>query len=206
MQKFTIIIGILAVCVIAVIAEVLTHDYSFIEPDYMKANVIEMDGKEYAIEDLLFSDEGVADFTIISEADLMDAGLYDYSLQRVSYEGKLFEFVDLSEFENLSVTVLKFVDNSLNIPTIVGAVYRLDFEDEALSGEMYRVIKERVEVRDGFTINETDAYGDASLFINDDLRIGTAFLLVKSGGKVYAFTYPKVRHENIRKLIEKLHG
>jgi len=209
MQKFTIIVGILTVCIIAIIAEVLTNGYSFLNDD-LKTDVLMVSGEEYPIEELLFGeDAGPAtgfDFSLISEEDLRDAGLKDFALQKVGFDGYLFEKIDLTEFTDLNVLKLKLIDKSLDIPTIVGAIYQIDLGEEALSKEMYRIIKQKASARGVYEINETGRYGDDSFFLNDDLRIGTAFLLVKSGEKVYAFTYPKVRHENIKKLIEKLHG
>lgn len=207
MQKFTIVIAILSICVIAVVAEVLTHGYSFLDDKSVQSNVLQVNGREYPIEDLLFGGKTQSfDFSLISEEDLRDSGLYDYALQKTDFDGRLFGFIDLTEFNDLSVVQFKLIDNSLDISTIVGAIYEIDLGEEALSKEMYRIIRERAYAHDWFTINDNVTYGDSAFFINDKLRIGTAFLLVKSGGKVYAFTYPKVRHENIKKLIEKLHG
>lgn len=210
MQKFTIVITILSICVIAVITEVLVHGYSFFDSGKIQTSVLTADGKEYPIEDLLFGGQGsqtqTFDFSLISEEDLRDAGLYNYGLQKTDFDGYLFGFIDLREFTDLSVTKLKLIDNSLDISTIVGAIYELDAKEESLSKELIRIIRERATSKDWFTLNETNKYGDSSFFINDDLRIGTAFLVVKLGEKVYAFTYPKVKHENIKKLIEKLHG
>ncbi len=53
-------------------------------------------------------------------------------------------------------------------------------------------------------VNEIKAFGSGSFYMNDTKRLGTAFLTVLSGNRVYTFSYPKASHDFFKKVVNLL--
>ncbi len=68
--------------------------------------------------------------------------------------------------------------------------------------EVYQLIKLRSSEGLNVNINETDQYGAGSFYLNDPSRSNTAFLTVRIGAVIYAFSYPKDYHAQIKNLIQ----
>ncbi|MFA6992616.1 MAG: hypothetical protein WC269_05080, partial [Candidatus Gracilibacteria bacterium] len=83
-------------------------------------------------------------------------------------------------------------------------VYVFKIGPKADVSGVYDALKLRAAEGVDSEVNETDSYGDASFFVNDSKRQNTAFIVVKIGNLIYAFSYPKDYHPQVKNLIKLL--
>jgi len=67
--------------------------------------------------------------------------------------------------------------------------------------EVYQVLKMRASEGLDVEVNETNDFGNGNFYINDLRRENTAFLVVKIENLIYAFSYPKNYHPQIKNLL-----
>lgn len=68
--------------------------------------------------------------------------------------------------------------------------------------EIYELLKMRASEGLDIEINETNQFGSFSFYMNDSRRPDTTFLVARIGGLVYAFSYPKEYHSQVKNLIQ----
>lgn len=137
----------------------------------------------------------------ISEQQLIQMGFEGMHLERVSAEGLLFQLLDLSDAVNLSKVRFHLTDGK----NVYGVVSEYLLADNTRAKAFYENLRQKASLyAPAVKLNETNSFGTTSFYLNDSKRLGTAFLTVLSGNRVYSFSYPKASHEFFKKFIEFL--
>lgn len=127
------------------------------------------------------------------------AGFQNVTLQRIPFNGIMFERIDLRDFKSVPVVKQNLLQNN---KTIIATFYEFHAKTEPLADEIFSFIKDRAAGPIEAEINETNDYGSGSFFINYSDKKNNAFLIVKTGTSVYAYSYPKGSHSLIESLIK----
>ncbi len=137
----------------------------------------------------------------ITEQQLVQMGFEGMRLERVSADGLLFQLLDLSGTVNLSKVRFHLTDGK----NVYGVVSEYLLADNVRAKTFYENLRQKSSLyAPDIKLNETNSFGTASFYLNDSKRLGTAFLTVLSGNRVYSFSYPKASHEFFKKFIEFL--
>lgn len=134
----------------------------------------------------------------ITFAALQNAGFTNMVLQRVPFNGILFNTIDLRDFKSVSVVQNNLLENN---KTQSAALYEFDAGSRMLANEIYALIKQKTTSLVGVIVNETKQFGETSFYINFNDSAQNAFLVVKLQDTVYALTYKKELHPLIKQLL-----
>ncbi len=199
MQKFTIFTIIFSLAVILVMAELVINDYLESEKN-LQTNVIkEIEGVDEK-SDSSNIDEEQANFKIIDEALLREAGFKDVSFKKVAFSGKIFQLLALPGINNDKV-------NKLNIfqgQNFAATLYQIALNSSEASDELYDYIRNNLTNKPNLAINETNQFGENSFYINNTNKKKIAFLVVMIGSELYGFEYAHQYHPIIKSLISLL--
>jgi hypothetical protein len=132
---------------------------------------------------------------------VQSAGFEDTALQRVPFNGILFETIDLRDFKSVDVITNNFLEHNR---TQIGTINEFHAQSRDLADEIYNFLKEKSGKLIGASINETNTFGDRSFYLNFLELKDNAFLVVKQGENVYALTYKKGEHSNVQTLLKLL--
>lgn len=109
-------------------------------------------------------------------------------------------------FKSLKVSDLRGVDANLSVirneSEMLAKVYVFRPNVTTEVGAVYDFLKERATSGLNMSVNETNEFGQGSFYMNDATRATTAFLVVRIGGVVYGFSYPKAYHAQVKNLIQ----
>ncbi|MBI2463766.1 hypothetical protein HYV57_02320 [Candidatus Peregrinibacteria bacterium] len=202
MHKFTIFTIILSIIVIAVTVDLVVNEYwknnpSGIQNSLSNAapNVLDADNSQKTV-----SDDSLLPVSNISNDLARSAGIIDPQLKEVSFNGKLFQFIDLSAYGFENITKTNVFDGS----DFRFSVYEIHSDHPTLAKEMYKLIQEEASKNSDISANETNQYGDQSFYINHSLKKQTVFLLVLMDSSVYAFEYPRSSHDVVKSILDSL--
>ena len=197
MSKFSIFTSFLSVIIVVILAELLVNEYIAypeIEKEAKTSILTEtIEVPKETVEDLLSPN--------ITFDMLGQAGSTGITLQRVPFNGSLFESIDLREFKSVPVIKQNFLQNNR---LKMGAFYEFRGNSKSIANEVYALLKEKSAGNIGASVNETNDYGDSAFYINYLDNSDTAFLVVKLGDNVYALTYKKPFHALIENIIKLL--
>lgn len=116
------------------------------------------------------------------------------------FNGKVFQLLDVTK---IPVDAIGFYDISQDGATVV-SVTEIALKDEIRALALYTLLQNKTKTYIDLTLNETNAYGDRSFYINHAKKPDEAFLTVKVGKMLYSFAYVKFYHPEIKKLIQLL--
>lgn len=137
----------------------------------------------------------------ITETQLVQMGFDGMRLERASAEGLLFQLLDLSDTVNLSKVRFHLTDGK----NVYGVISEFLLADATRAKTFYQNLRQKSSLyAPDVKLNETNSFGESSFYLNDSKRLGTAFLTVLSGNRVYSFSYPKASHEFFKKFIQFL--
>lgn len=231
MHKFTIFTILLSVCVVLIVADLVLHDYwgeDFASQDAITEQTTpdetsldetspdetvpdETTPDEIAITDPeLYGDEEDNPSEIGTETALKptltqaltaDLGLTEPILETESYTGLIYGFWDLSASLN-GATVLrhKLFDGT----TFLGSIYEIQAATDVDLFSLYEALRTLASTSGTGTINENNAYGEASFYFNHSVKTNTVFLTVRTQKAIYAFEYAPSAHVQMKKLISLL--
>ncbi len=140
---------------------------------------------------------GTIDFAMIKNSGFTNGE----TLQKVPFNGVLFESMDLRDFNSVPILQSNMLRNNREKTAVF---YQFMAEDGPLAKEIYRFLKEKSGTIMGATVNETNSFGTGSFYINFLSRPESVFLVVKQKENVYALAYLKEIHPLIKKLITSL--
>lgn len=129
------------------------------------------------------------------------SGFQNVTLQRVPFNGILFERIDLREFNSVPVILQNLLQDNKNS---IASFYEFHGDSELLVGEIYLLIREKAAAGLNVNVNEVNDFGDKSFYINYGDRPNNAFLVVKIKESVYALTYEKGLHPFVTSLLKYL--
>ena len=142
-----------------------------------------------------------ADKAVISFALIGRVGFHNIVLQRVPFNGIMFEKVDMRDFASVPIIRQNLLQNNREQ---VAEFYEMHSESQLLANEIYLLIREKALTAIEAGVNETNDFGSGSFYINYSNRPDNAFLIVKVRESVYAFVYKKELHSFIKSLIPLL--
>jgi len=214
-SKSNILVVLLIIIVAVIAADMKANNYleeikekpagnAATASDELKANVINfeaagvLDDEKHESEVFSLSDPSAPKITfeLISRT-----GLANVSLQRVPFNGIMFERVDLRDFKSVPVLKTNLVENGHDP---IGEFYEFHASSSLLANEIYLLIKEKAGGSLESTVNETNDLGEKSFYINYSDKKITAFPVVKIGESVYALSYEKGLHSHMQTLIKLL--
>ncbi|MBU1151975.1 hypothetical protein KJ632_04080 [Patescibacteria group bacterium] len=133
----------------------------------------------------------------IREEQIKSAGFVDAYLEDERADGYLFKTIYIDDLYD--VEVKKSVIRTET--ALVAKVYVFKIGPKSDVDEVYQVLRIRSSEGLDSEVNETNEYGDRSFYLNDLRRSSTAFLVSRIGDLVYAFSYPKEYHPQIKNLL-----
>ena len=137
----------------------------------------------------------------VTDAQLKGFGFENMRLERVSADGLLFQLIDVTDIVNLSKIRFNLTDGK----NVYGVLTEFMLADETKAGNFYGILKQKGSAfAPDIKLNETNSFGVHSFYMNDSKRLGTAFLAVLSGNRVFTFSYPKASQEFFKKVINLL--
>ena len=136
----------------------------------------------------------------LREDQVLSAGFANAKIQEESHDGLLFKSVYIDDLYD--VEVMKWAIR--NDSQLLAKVYAFSFGPDSGVSEVYEILKIRSSQGLNAEVNETNDLGGASFYMNDSRRQNTAFLTVKIGSLIYAFSYPKDYHQQVKNLVTLL--
>jgi hypothetical protein len=140
------------------------------------------------------------DSTYLRDDQVQSAGFSGAKIQKDDSGGPLFKTIYIEDLQDVKVEKWSVANDT----TIFAKVYVLSFAGSSGIEEVYKVLKIRSSQGLNAEINETNDYADGSFYMNDSQRQNTAFVVTKIGPVIYAFSYPKEYHQQIKNLITLL--
>lgn len=134
----------------------------------------------------------------LRDEQLKSAGFTSAYLEEQAFDGYLFKNILVNDLHDVEIE--KTLIRSKEI--LFAKVYIFKAGIESDINEVYQLIKLRSSEGLNVDINETDQYGAGSFYMNDPSRSNTAFLVVRVGAVIYAFSYPKEYHAQVKNLIQ----
>lgn len=162
------------------------------EPE-MKTDNSNDDPKDFEDEDFV----SVTNNVYLRDEQIKSAGFASAYLEDEAFDGKLYKTISVDDLADVEIT--KTVIR--NKDALLAKVYIFKAGVDSNINEVYQLIKLRAGQGLGTTINETNDFGLASFYLNDPNRSQTAFLTVRIAGLIYAFSYPKEYHAQVKNLI-----
>lgn len=219
MNKFTIFTIILTVSVVTVMADLVVRDYfgggseaqTSVVQDTEKQVVLEPQTVEPASESVLQPSEisqpeaeksqlpVTPPPSVITEKIIKDAGFKAAPVEK-HFDGKVFQLLDITKIPVDAINFYEIVQDGGHIASITEIALR----DEIRALQLYILLQNKTKPYIDLSLNETNAYGDRSFYINHVKKPSEAFLTVKIGKTIYGFAYVKSYHPEIKKLMEIL--
>ncbi len=134
----------------------------------------------------------------LRDEQIKSAGFTSGTLENEPLDGRLFKTIDISDLKDVEVTKTAIK----NRDEVLAKVYIFKIGLNTNVSEVYQMLKLRAAQAPNIKVNETNQYGVASFYMNDQLRLDTAFLTVRISGLIYAFSYPKMYHSQVKNLLQ----
>ena len=203
MSKFSIFTLFISATIVVIVAELMVNEY--VKYPGMSKNLAAsvMQAQNAANSEPITGDITQQEPVVsaITYATVSKSGFKDFSLQRVPFNGILFESIDLRDFKSVPVEVNNLLENNRKQ---VAAFYEFRAGSRMLSSEVYGLLKEKSGKLIGAAVNVTDSFGEGSFYVNFVERPASAFLIVNMGDNVYALTYLKDLHPMIKNLLAEI--
>ncbi len=224
MNKFTIFTVILAVSVITVTVDLGLRDYfsknseaSVFGADEEWQEPVEEPQPEFQPEEVVIAPDPAPPASIpepvfvppppassITQTKIAEAG-FTGPLTEKHFNGRVFQLLDITKNPVDAISFYEVMqDSTLEAGVPVVSVVEIVLPDEIRALQLYVLLQNKTKPYIDLTLNETNAYGDRSFYINHAKKLDEAFLTVKIQNRIYAFAYVKLYHPQVKKLIELL--
>lgn len=137
--------------------------------------------------------------SLITEERIRSAG-FSGKFEEKQFSGKVFQLLDIM---NIAVEGVSFYQVSQEEVPVV-SITEIALRDEIRALELYSLLQNKTKPYIDLALNETNAYGDRSFYINHAKKPEEAFLTVKIGKLIYAFAYVKGYHPLVKKFVQSL--
>lgn len=216
MNKFTIFTVILAICVVTVTADLVLRDYFANGAQHSGEASVLNEEISPVISDVLPSEP--TDILTAKEPetetlqeirkppaptitqDIVKKAGFTGVLTEQFFNGKFFQLLDITKIPVESIGFYELEQDGGKIATIT----EIALQDEIRALQLYVLLQNKTKPYIDLTLNETNAYGDRSFYINHAKKPEEAFLTVKIGSKLYGFAYVKFYHPELKNLISLL--
>lgn len=116
------------------------------------------------------------------------------------FTGKLFQLLDLGNFPVEKIKTVSVEQNQV----LAASMTEIIAADEIQALQLYLLLQNKTKPYIDLSLNETNAYGDRSFYVNHAKKPNEAFLVVKIRNRIYGFAYVKFYHPELKKLITLL--
>ncbi len=137
---------------------------------------------------------------LLREEQIKSAGFVGGYIEPEDHDGLLFKTVAVDDLDDVKTD--KFAIRTEDQFLAKVYVFRVGISTNVR--DVYQLLKSKASQGVGVQINETNEFGVSSFYKNDSRRTGVAFLTVRIGGLIYAFSYPHEYHSQIKNLIQLL--
>ena len=200
MSKFSIFTIFLSTTILVVVAELLVNHY-LKYPQLQTELAANVAGQQSEMTQqtsaTTSSSTKKKNNETLTTALVQSAGFSNTELTVVTFNGILFENLDLRDFK--SVPIFQYALTHQN--QALASFYEFRADSHLMSQEVYAYLKERSAQVIGAVVNETNQFGENSFYINFLEKPDQAFLVVKLQNNVYALTYQKEYHKLIKQLL-----
>ena len=134
----------------------------------------------------------------LRDEQLKSAGFASAYLEKQAFDGYLFKNILINDLHDVEIekSVIRTKEE------LFAKIYIFKAGIDSDINEVYQLIKLRSSKGLNVNVNETNQYGTGSFYLNDPSRSNTAFLTVRIGAVIYAFSYPKEYHAQMKNLIQ----
>jgi len=206
MSKFSLFTLFLSATIVIIVADLLVNDY--VKYPQVKgqvtASVLQTDGSATATaadQASTAASEADAPNALINFSVISKAGFTGVSMQKVPFNGIMFESLDLRDFKSVPVTVNNILQDNKNK---IATIYEFDAGRRMLGKEVYGLLRDKSGKLVGATVNPSNEFGEGSYYINYSERPDLAFLVVNGGENVYALTYLKELHPLVKNVLTQV--
>lgn len=119
------------------------------------------------------------------------------SLSEKAFNGRIFQLLDITKNPVDGMSLYEISENGVAVVSITEIAVR----DEIRALQLYMLLQNKTKPYIDLSLNETNAYGDRSFYVNHAKKPDEAFLIVKIGKMLYSFAYVKSFHPQVKKLI-----
>lgn len=170
------------------------------EPIVAKSSVasgpLDFEDPNFAVAGSSSSGSGV----YLREEQIKSAGFVGGYLEPEPHNGLLFKTIAIDDLDDTQVDKVSIRTADQILAKVY--IFKVGITNDANS--IYQLLKLKSSKGFDVEINETNSFGANSFYMNDSRRAGTVFLTVRIGGAVYAFSYPKDYHSQVKNLIKLL--
>jgi len=204
MSKFSLFTLFLSATVVIIVADLLINNYIQYRPlkGQVSASVLRVNSaaQDPTIDEQsqIASDAEIAIHNLIDFSVISKAGFQSVYLQKVPFNGIMFESLDLRDFKSVPVTVNNILQENKNK---IATIYEFDSQSRMLGKEIYSLLREKSGKLVAARVNPTNEFGEGSFYINYSEHPDRAFLVVNGGENVYALTYLKELHPLIKNVL-----
>lgn len=135
----------------------------------------------------------------VTQTLLLEAG-FNGKIKEDHFNGKVFELLDITRFPVEAISFYKILLDAGPVVSIV----EIRLQDEIRALQLYSLLQNKTKPYIDLSLNETNAYGDRSFYINHAKKPNEAFLAIKIRNMIYGIAYVKVFHPEVKKLIQSL--
>lgn len=132
--------------------------------------------------------------------ELIDSAGFNAAFAEKHFDGRLYRLLDITK---TPVDALYHYELSAE-GTPIAAITEIVLRDEIRALALYVLLQNKTKPYIDLSLNETNAYGDRSFYINHAKKPEEAFLTVKIKNRLYGFAYVKFYHPELKKLIQLL--
>lgn len=144
--------------------------------------------------------ETVSANVYLRDEQIKSAGFVGAYIEREVFDDYLFKTIFVGDLYNTEIEKNTIRTNE----ALLAKVYIFKIGPDSDTDEVYQLFKMRATEGAGIEVNETNEFGVNSFYMNDSTRSNTAFLTVRIGSLIYAFSYPKEYHSQIKNLVQLL--
>jgi len=165
-----------------------------LSPDYSSDSIADFEDSDSSNKNT----NNYAPNVYLREEQLISAGFVNAYLEDTDFDGSLFKTINLSDIPGLELKQTLIRSEYEMLAKVYIFKPSINFE----VSELYELLKARADEGLNLESNVTDEFGQNSFYMNDVSRPNVAFLTVRIGGLIYAFSYPKTYHSQIKNLIQ----
>jgi len=135
----------------------------------------------------------------IDETVLTSIKIDKPSIKKIDFNGKLFDFIPV-EYKNEEVPT----QNIFSGESFIGTDYEFHFKTPIDAETAYAKLKNSANTIDFVEVNENNAFGEKSFYMNNQNKQNTVFVIVKINTDIYGFQYPHSSHSIFKSIVKYL--
>lgn len=136
----------------------------------------------------------------LRDDQVKSAGFIGAYLQTSAHNGFLFKTIYIDDLKDVKAEKYDI----RTAESLLAKVYVFKIGTLMTLDDVYNTLKQRASEGLNIEVNENNEFGSGSFYLNDAKRQDVAFLTTKIGSMVYAFSYPKEYHQQVKNLVSLL--